>query len=43
MQLESIILALIIDANEGGNVAITDAVRAYLLASMKDYMLVKVT
>ena len=43
MQLESLILSLIIDAKEGRDVATADVVGAYLLANMKDYVLVKLT
>ena len=43
IQLESLIMSLIIDAREGRDVAIADVVGAYLLANMKDYVLVKLT
>ena len=43
IQLESLIMSLIIDAKEGRDVAIADVVGAYLLANMKDYVLVKLT
>ena len=43
MRLESLILSLIIDAKEGRDVAIADVVGAYLLASMEDYVVVKIT
>ena len=43
MQLESLILSLIIDAKEGRDVATADTVGEYLLANMKDYVLVKLT
>ena len=36
-------MSLIIDAREGRDVAIADVVGAYLLANMKDYVLVKLT
>ena len=41
MQPESLILSLIIDAKEGKDVATADVVGAYVLANMKDYVLVK--
>ena len=41
MQLESLILSLIIDAKEGRYIAMADVMGAYLLADMKDYVLVK--
>ena len=43
VQQESLILSMIIDARENRDVAIADVVGAYLLASMDDYVLVKVT
>ena len=43
MQLESIIMSLMVDAREGRDIAIVDVVGAYLLASMEDYVVVKIT
>ena len=43
IQLESLIMSLLIDAKEGRDVAISDVVGAYLLAEMKDHVLVKLT
>ena len=43
IQLESLIMSMIIDAKEGRDVAVADVVGAYLLANMKDYVLVKLT
>ena len=43
IQLESLIMSLLIDAKEGRDVAISDVVGAYLLAEMKDHVIVKLT
>ena len=43
MQQESLILSMIINARDNRDVVIVDVVGAYLLASMEDYVLVKVT
>ena len=43
VQQESLILSLIIDAREGRDVAIADVVGAYLLATMEDYVLIRLT
>ena len=43
IQLESLIMSLLIDAKEGRDVAIFDVVGAYLLAEMKDNVIVKLT
>ena len=43
VQQESLILSLVIDARENRDVAIADVVGAYLLATMDDYVLVKLT
>ena len=43
IQLESLIMSLLIDAKEGRDEAISDVVGAYLLAEMKDHVLVKLT
>ena len=43
IQLESLIMSLIIDAKEHRDVAVADVVGAYLVANMKDYVLVKLT
>ena len=41
MHQESIIISMMIDAKEGRNVAIADVICAYLLANMKDYVLIQ--
>ena len=43
MRLEILILSLIIDAKEGRDVATAEVVGVYLLANIKDYVLVKLT
>ena len=43
IQLESLIISLLIDAREGRDVATSDVVEAYLLANMKDYVLLRLT
>ena len=43
IQLKSLIMSLLIDAKEGRDVAISDVVGAYLLAEMKDHVMVKLT
>ena len=43
VQQESLILSLIIDAMEGRDVAIADVMGAYMLATMNDYVLIKLT
>ena len=43
IQLESLIMSLLIDVKEGRDVAISDAMGAYLLAEMKDHVIVKLT
>ena len=43
IQLESLIMLLLIDAKEGRDVAISDVVGAYLLAEMKNHVIMKLT
>ena len=43
IQLESLIIFLLIDAREGRDVATVDVVGAYFLATMNDYVLLKLT
>ena len=43
IQLESLIMSLLIDAKEGRDVAVSDVVGAYLLAEMKDHVIIKLT
>ena len=43
IQLESLIMSLLVDTKEGRDVAVSDVVGAYLLAKMKDLVLVKLT
>lgn len=43
LQLESLLLSLLTDALEGRNVATGDVTRAFLLADMDDYVLVRIT
>ena len=43
IQLESLIMSLLIDAREGRDVATADIVGVYLLANMKDYVLLRLT
>ena len=43
IQLESIIMSLLIDAREGRDIATSDVVGLYLLANMKDYVLLRLT
>lgn len=42
VKLESIILSLLVDAKENRDVATTDVVGAYLIADMKDHIIVKI-
>ena len=43
VQQESFIISMMIDAKEGRGVAIANVVGAYLLANMKDYVLIRLT
>ena len=43
VKLESLILSLLIDAHENRDVATVDVVGAYLIAGMKDHVIVKLT
>lgn len=43
VQLESLVLVLLIDAHDGKDVATVDVMGVYLLANMKDFVLVKLT
>ena len=43
IQSESLIMSLLIDAREGRDVATVDVVEAYLIANMKDYVLLRLT
>ena len=43
IQLESLVISLLIDEKKGRDVASVDVVEAYLLATMEDYVLLKLT
>ena len=43
IKLESLILSFMIDASEGRDVVTADVVGVYLLATMSDYVVVKIT
>ena len=43
VKLESLILSLLIDARENRDVATADIVGAYLIAEMKDHVIIKLT
>ena len=43
IQLESLLVSLIADENEGSNVKTADIAGAYLLANMKDHILIKLS
>ena len=41
--MESLLMSLIIDAREDRNIATADVVRVYLLTTMEDYVLLRLT
>ena len=41
--MESLLMSLVIDAREDRNIATADVVRVYLLTTMEDYVLLRLT